>query len=163
MSIDREAPDAIPWLSATERSAWVAVADLALRLPAVLDTQLQRDDELTFYEYMVLAMLSEEPDRTLQMSELAFLTSGSLSRLSHTAKRLEAAGYLTRERVPGGGRRTNARLTDAGYAKVVDAAPGHVREVRRLLFDTMTAGEVAALARVGRKFTRAIDPDGRSG
>jgi hypothetical protein len=38
---------------------------------------------------MVLTMLSEQPSRTMRMSDLAALTNGSLYRLSHVARRLE--------------------------------------------------------------------------
>lgn len=159
MAPEPETNDDVDWLTEAERSAWLAVAALSMRLPAALDVQLQRDSELNFFEYLVMAMLSEQPDRTLQMSELARVTASSLSRLSHTARRLEQAGYLTRRRIPGGGRRTAATLTEAGWAKVVEAAPAHVREVRRLVFDAAEPEEIAALAGIGRKVVRAIDPE----
>ncbi len=161
MAIDgRSADDGdVPWLSADERAAWLAVSALTVRLPAALDAQLQRDADLGLFEYMVLAVLSEQPDRTLQMTDIARFASASLSRLSHSAKRLERAGYLTRRQLPGGGRRTNATLTDAGYAKVVATAPGHVREVRRLLVDVLAPDEIVALRNIGRKIIDAIDPE----
>jgi DNA-binding MarR family transcriptional regulator len=109
---------------------------MVIKLPAVLDAQLQRDAELTFFEYMVLATLSERPCRTMRMSELTATISASLSRLSHIASRLEARGCLTRQRCPGPGRATNATRTGAGYAKVVAAAPGHVQAARDFLIDT---------------------------
>ena len=90
-----------------------------ITLPAALDARLQREANLTFFEYMVLAVLSERADRTMRMSDIAAGVSASLSRLSHVVARLEKQGLLCRSRVPGSGRRTNATLTDAGYAKVV--------------------------------------------
>ena len=74
---------------------------------------------------------TEQPDRILQMSDIASFASASLSRLSHTATRLERQGLITREQVPGHGRRTQASLTSAGYEKVRSTAPGHVAQVRR--------------------------------
>lgn len=139
----------VRWLSEAEREAWLATAALMVALPGALDAQLHADSGISFFEYMVLAVLAEQPDRTLQMSDIAAFASGSLSRLSHTAKRLEQHGYLSRSPVPGPGRRTNATLTDTGYTKVVQAAPGHVAEVRRLLIDNISAADLAALARVG--------------
>lgn len=149
------------WLTPDERVAWLAVGALLMRLPGALDAQLQEDHGLTFFEYMVLAVLSEQPDRTLQMSDIAAATSSSLSRLSHVAKRLEAQGLLRRERIPGAGRRTNAVLTDVGRAKVVAAAPGHVARVRHLLVDAVAADDLAALRRIGETVVGRIDP-GRS-
>jgi hypothetical protein len=40
-------------------------------LPAVLDSQLRRDAQLTLFEYFVLAMLSEASESTLRMTYLA--------------------------------------------------------------------------------------------
>ncbi|MCW2533525.1 MAG: MarR family transcriptional regulator, partial [Blastococcus sp.] len=118
------------WLDDEERMTWLSLAGVMTLLPAALDAQLQRDAGLSHFEYMVLAMLSERSSRTARMSELAGLANGSLSRLSHVARRLEDQGFLARRACPEDGRVTNAVLTDAGYAKVVATAPGHVAAVR---------------------------------
>lgn len=149
--------DDVRWLSASERAAWLSITGLLMKLPTQLDTQLETDEKLNFFEYMVLALLSETPDHTRQMSDLASITSASLSRLSHAAKRLEDQGFLIRQRLPGPGRRTSATLTDRGYAKVVAAAPGHLRRVRELVIDAVTADELAAMQSIGEKVLRAIE------
>lgn len=150
--VDEGAREAEPrWLTPVEREAWLATAAIIIKLPAALDAQLQADAGLSFFDYMVMAALSEREDRTMQMSEIAGFTSASLSRLSHTAKRLEQQGFLVRTQVPGPGRRTNATLTEAGYAKVVASAPGHVANVRRLLIDAVSAEQLVALGQVGRQ------------
>lgn len=150
-----------PWLSADERDAWLAIAALTVKLPAALDAQLGADAGLSLFEYMVMAVLSEQPDRTMQMSDVARFSSASLSRLSHTAKRLENQGYLERTRCPGAGRRTNATLTEAGYAKVVATAPDHVAEVRRLLIDVLSTSQLSVLRDIGRAVLAQLEPDGR--
>ena len=156
---DASAPGDVRCLNPQELEAWLALAGLMTRLPSLLDAQLQRDADLSFFEYMVLASLSDAPERTQQMSHLAAMTSSSLSRLSHAASRLEQQGYLTRSRCTGGiGRATNATLTDAGLAKITAAAPGHVRAVRELLFDALTARDIAALATIGRRVRPRLDP-----
>lgn len=153
----------VEWLSPEERAAWLAAATMFTRLPAALDAQLQRDAGVSFFEYMVLAILSEQPDRCMPMSDIAEFASASLSRLSHTAARLEKQGLITREAMPGcgRGRRFRACITDAGMAKVEATAPGHVMQVRRLLFDDTDPLDLAALARIGQrvgaKATRALD------
>ena len=105
------------------------------------------------------SILSEQDDRTMQMSDLAGLGFSSLSRLSHVVARLEREGLVTRERLPGKGRRTNAILTDAGFERVVAAAPLHVEAVRRFLIDALTQGELEALASIGDKVMLRIDPE----
>src|SRR5690625_7317105 len=87
------------WLTPVERETWLSISELVTTLPGALDTRLQQHAGLTFYEYMVMAMLSEQDDRTLQLSELAELTSGSLSRLSHVLTRLERHGRSEERRV----------------------------------------------------------------
>jgi len=133
------------WLSAAEQSAWRQLAALLFRLPGALDAQLQRDAGISHFEYMVLSSLSEAEGRTLRMSDLAALASGSLSRLSHVVGRLEKRGWVRREACPGDGRYVNAVLTEDGWAKVVDTAPGHVAAVRRLVVDALSPAELAAL------------------
>jgi DNA-binding MarR family transcriptional regulator len=134
------------WLSDDEQRSWRKLAGVLTLLPAALDAQLQRDAGLTHFAYWVLAMLSETPNRALQMTELAAASRSSLSRLSHTVARLESNGWVRRERSPDDARATVALLTDDGYAKVVETAPGHVEEVRRLVFDVLSPAQVDQLA-----------------
>ena len=118
------------WLTDEEQAAWRPFVALLFRFPALLDAQLQKDAGISHFEYMVLSSLSEAPGRALRMSELAAMASGSLSRLSHVVSRLEAKGWVRREPCPGDGRFINAVLTDPGWQKVVETAPGHVAAVR---------------------------------
>jgi DNA-binding MarR family transcriptional regulator len=144
------------WLSRDELAAWLANSALMISLPAALDARMQRESQLTFFEYMVLSVLSEEPEHTLQMSDLAARTSASLSRLSHVVGRLEKRELLRRARIPGSGRRTAATLTGAGHQIVVAAAPGHVAAVREYLIDNLDADDLTALRRIGTAVQKAI-------
>jgi DNA-binding MarR family transcriptional regulator len=136
------------WLTAEEQAAWRSVVALLIRLPAAIEAELQRDAGISQFEYLVLSGLSEAPDRTLRMSDLAAMASGSLSRLSHVVSRLEARGWVRREACPGDGRFINAVLTDDGWAKVVATAPGHVAAVRRLLIDLLTPEQLRELGAI---------------
>ena len=42
---------------------------------------------------------------------------------------------------------------------MTQAAPGHIQEVRRLVFDPLTKTQSRQLREIGRRITRAIDPD----
>lgn len=131
-----------------------------MRLPTALDSQLQRDSGLSNFEYGILAGLSEAPGRTLRMSVLAVLAEGSLARLSQAVGRLEKRGWVHRCTDPTDGRYTLATLTDQGWDKVVASAPGHVENVRSLIFDSLTKAQVRQLQEIGRRITAAIDPEG---
>ena len=148
------------WLTDEERVAWVRLAAVVELLPGVLDTQLRRDADLSHFEYFVLAMLSEAPERTLRMTSLASRTNATLPRLSHVVRRLEDRGLVRRFPCPEDGRATNAQLTDAGWDKVVAAAPGHVGTVREQVLDALTGAQVAQLAEITEAILGRIDPAG---
>ena len=154
-----DAPQEPRWLDAEESQAWRALARTLVRLPAALDAQLRRDAGISHFEYGVLALLSEAPGRTLRMSEIAMGAGSSLPRLSQVVARLEQRGWVRRTPDPADGRYTLATLTGQGRAKVTQAAPGHVQEVRRLVFDPLTKAQSRQLREIGRRITRAIDPD----
>jgi DNA-binding MarR family transcriptional regulator len=154
-----DAPTEPRWLASEEMEAWLALAGVLIRLPAALDAQLRRDAGMSHYEYWVMAMLSDAPERTIRMSELAELTNGSLPRLSQVVGRLEKRGWVRRSPDLTDGRYTLAILTEDGWAKVVDTAPGHVAEVRRLVFDPLTNAQVRQLHDIGRRINAAIEPD----
>ena len=143
------------WLTDEQQTAWRPFAALLFRLPSLLDAQLQKDAGIGHFEYMVLAHRSEAPGRTLRMSELAAIASGSLSRLSHVVARLEAKGWVRRESCPGDGRFINAVLTDAGWQKIVETAPGHVAAVQKLLIDTLTPEELRSLGAISTQVLEA--------
>jgi DNA-binding MarR family transcriptional regulator len=149
------------WLDAEERAAWLSLVSLLIKLPAVLDAQLQRDAGLSHFEYNVLAGLSEAPDGSLRMSVLAALADGSLPRLSQVVARLERRDLVHRCPDPDDGRYTLATLTDAGRALVTAAAPGHVETVRSLVFDPLTKGKARQLRDICLRILSAIDPGDR--
>ena len=147
--------EAMEWLTDEQQAAWRPFIALLLRLPAALDAQLQRDAGITNFDYLVLSGLSESPNRTLRMSELAAIANSSLSRLSHVVSRLEARGWVRREPCPGDGRFINAVLTDDGWQKVLTTAPGHVAAVRELLLAPLTEEEFKQLGAISAKVLAA--------
>ncbi len=147
------------WLDSAEQRDWLAFASMLVRLPNALDAQMQRDAGLSHYEYLVLSGLSMTAGRATRMSDLAVFTEASLSRLSNVAARLEKRGWLRRAPDPADGRYTLAILTDEGWEKVKASAPGHVEEVRRLVFDPLTKAQQRQLRELSRRILHAIDPD----
>jgi DNA-binding MarR family transcriptional regulator len=136
------------WLTDEQQQAWRRFVEVLVRVPAALEAQLQRDAGLTHMGYIVLSTLSERPDRGLAMSKLAKRVSASLSRLSHVVARLEAQGWVRRERDPEDGRVQIAVLTDAGFAKVAASAPGHAEAVQQLIFDRLSPTQVRQLSKL---------------
>lgn len=148
------------WLNDDERAAWLRLVAVVELLPGVLDSQLRREADLTHFEYFVLAMLSEAPERTLRMTSLAQRTNATLPRLSHVVRRLKARGLVDRFPCPEDGRATNARLTPAGWDAVVAAAPGHVDTVRHHVLDPLSPVQLEQLRGIGDALLTRLDPDG---
>jgi len=144
------------WLSPDELDSWIPFSGMLLTLVSALDGQLQRDAKLSLFGYLVMAGLSDAPGRTLPMSELAVLGNGSLSRLSHAVSTLERRGWVYRSPSPENGRVTNATLTDAGYAKIVATAPGHVETVRRFVLDALSEDQLRETGEVSRQILTAV-------
>lgn len=146
------------WLNQSERDMWIRLVGMTFLLPGVLEAQLKRDAGLSFFEYHVLAMLSEAEGRTRSMSGLARWSNSSLSRLSHMVTRMEKQGWVRRETCPGDRRATNAVLTDAGFAHLEVNAAAHVAEVRAQVFDLLDAEQVRVMAAGLGKVLEQIDP-----
>lgn len=136
------------WLNPDEQRAWRAFYGAAQLLLDQLDRELQRDANMPHAYYEILVVLSEAPERSLRMSELAVLTRSSRSRLSHAASKLEEYGWLRRVDCPTDRRGQIAELTQAGYAALVAAAPGHVEGVRTHLFDQLTPEQVEQMREI---------------
>lgn len=136
------------WLSDVEQRTWRAFLAAVRLLTAELDRDLQRDADMPHAYYEILVALSEAPDRTLRMSELAGISMSSRSRLSHAVSRLEEEGWVERRDCPTDRRGALAVLTDKGLAVLEAAAPGHVVAVRRNLFDQLSATQVEELGAI---------------
>src|SRR5436309_14416959 len=61
----------VRWLTDEEQEVWRAFIGTFTRLMADLDAQLQRDAGMPNAYYGILVALSEAPQRSLRMSELA--------------------------------------------------------------------------------------------
>ncbi|QNE14837.1 MarR family winged helix-turn-helix transcriptional regulator [Pseudarthrobacter sp. NBSH8] len=156
-----ENPVAPRWLSLDEREVWLTLVGVMMKLPAALDSQLQQDAGISHFEYMVLAGLSEAPERTRRMSDLAGFTESGLPRLSQVVSRLEKRGWVHRSTDPSDGRITLATLTGEGWTKVAQTAPGHVEAVRALVFDPLTKAQSRQLGSIGKRIMGVIDPNDR--
>ena len=153
----------VPRMDELESEAWLRLISLVELLPASLDAQLQRDAQLTHFEFMVLSQLRFAPDQTLQLKDLAAGTNSTLPRLSHVISRLADRGLVERVPCPGDKRATNARLTSEGRRRIVLATSGHIAHVRHLVIDKLDRDELSRLAAIGQKLTGELDPNDRFG
>ncbi|WP_445258663.1 MarR family winged helix-turn-helix transcriptional regulator [Nocardioides aurantiacus] len=140
--------DAPRWLDDEQQAAWRAYLFATQAMQSSLDRQLTQAAGMPHSVYLVLAMLSEAPDRTLSMGVLAEMVRSSPSRLSHAVAKLEWQGWVTRARRPDNARVVVATLTDAGFARVEEVAPLHVEQVRQVFFDRLSEEQVRQLREI---------------
>jgi DNA-binding MarR family transcriptional regulator len=142
------------WLELGQQQTWRAFLEATRVFFDRIESQLQRDAGMPHGYYEILVRLSESPGRALRMSQLADRLLSSRSRLSHAVSRLEEAGWVRRESSPGDRRGWQAVLTDAGFAALAAAAPGHVEAVRANLFDKLSQDQVRALREISEALLR---------
>ncbi len=151
------AEDETRWLDEREQRAWRAFLRLRRDLDQRLDRRLQRRAGFGILDYEVLVHLSEAPGRRLRMSDLAAHTTASPSRLTYRIDRLVERGWVCRGADEADGRVQLAVLTDEGMATLAAQAPGHVADVRSLLFDHVEPDELDAVADALDRVAAAID------
>jgi DNA-binding MarR family transcriptional regulator len=154
---DQTTTQAMRWLDEQEMAAWLPLLRVIQLLPQALDKQLRREAGIGHTYYQILATLSAQPERTLSMGELARLAATSPSRLSHAVAAMEEREWVTRRPCPTNRRVQYATLTDAGQSLLERVAPGHVAEVRRLVFDRLTQKEVARLRSLALELLLPLD------
>lgn len=149
--------DEAPWLDEKQQEAWLRVVNLTSTLPFVLHRDLQSDVGLSLQDYDVMARITDMPGERTRISELGRALHWEKSRLSHHLTRMEKRGLIRREECSDDARGAFVSLTDAGWAAVVSAAPGHVRLVRELVFDQLSASEVTSLSAILAKLLTRLD------
>jgi DNA-binding MarR family transcriptional regulator len=133
-------------LTPEEEAAWRALGRAILVIPRVLDADLLEADGLNVTEYSVLFNLSEAPDRSLRMTELANYVSITVSGLTRVVERLQRQGLVDRVRAESDGRGQVAVLTPAGFARLEQAWPTHLASVRRHVMDHLAGIDLVAFA-----------------
>jgi DNA-binding MarR family transcriptional regulator len=130
-------------------------------VPRALDADLLAGQGMSLSEYTALMHLSETPGRSLRMSELAAACALSLSGMSRIVSRLQAQGFVERERASCDGRGLNAVLTDAGLGRLRRAWPTHLASVRRHMMDHLSELDLPGVTAALRRFasdTACLDP-----
>jgi DNA-binding MarR family transcriptional regulator len=141
------------WLDEREARLWQGYIGLKLQLESELERRLVRDGGLSGAEFTLLVPLSEAPGGLLRARDLGRMVGWERSRISHQVGRMEKRGLVVREECAEDARGSMVRLTDAGRAAIVGAAPQHVEAVRSLFFDVLTDDEVDVL---GAAFERVL-------
>ncbi|MDO9380701.1 MAG: MarR family transcriptional regulator [Nocardioidaceae bacterium] len=145
------------WLDRGQQQAWRSFMGGSTVLMDRLDRDLRHEHDLSMAEYEILVRLSESPERSLRMAELAAMVSHSRSRVTHTIARLERVGIVHRQPCKDDGRGVEAVLTDHGFSVLEKAAHTHVQGVRAYLVDRAAPEDLAAIGRVMERIVTELD------
>ncbi|MGS0686543.1 MarR family winged helix-turn-helix transcriptional regulator [Nakamurella sp. GG22] len=146
-----------PWLSDEQQHVWRDFLRLSGQLSGHIERDLQQAAGMPHAYYLILAMLSEAPRRSLRMNQLAEVVRASQSRVSHAVARLEEAGWVRRMPAPGDRRGQVAELTDAGFERLVEVAPSHAETVRSIMFDPLSPQQLKNFADICATILAALD------
>lgn len=141
--------------------AWRAFIETAITLLATLDNELQAAHGLSAGDYEVLVNLSEAPEHSMRMIDLASRLHLSPSGITRRIDGLVKADLVERRRCENDRRGSYAVLTKTGMKTMETVAPTHVRGVREHFIDRLNANELEQLARALSKIE--IDPSAAAG
>ena len=148
-----------PWLSDAQQLVWRTFLTMNAALNERIERDMQQAAGMPHAYYLVLAMLSESPDRTSRMSQLADLAQMSQSRLSHAVARLEESGWVIRTPAKDDKRGQLATLTDAGYTRLVEVAPSHAETVRSIMFDGLSEQQLVEFGKICQQVLDRAQPE----
>jgi DNA-binding MarR family transcriptional regulator len=145
------------WLNDQEQRMWRGFQGMWRNLDRAVERDLMDGAALSAADFSVLVPLSEAPDRRLRARDLGGVLDWDRSRLSHQIRRMEQRELLTRSSCPTDARGTFIELTQHGWEKLRQAAPGHVQAVRANFFDVLTDADVVALDAISRRVNDRIE------
>ena len=140
-------------LDPQQLGAYFVLTEAVSLLQYQVEQQLRAEGDLSYVQFQLLARLADAHG-PLTMTQLADGVVYSRSGLTYQAGLLEKAGLITRAPSPDDERATLVTITGDGLALVDRVLPGHVRVIRRLLFDSLTDDD---LHNLGGIMTRVRD------
>lgn len=149
-------------LSLRELRVWRRFISGTGALLAALDRQLRDDSGLSLDYFGILSTLSQAPEQSMRMTDLAASLSFSASRLSHAITSMETSGWVRRTSWPTDGRVRVASLTPTGARILHDAWPGHAAAIRRLILDDLNDDHLTMLGDVFTRIDQASRASGNS-
>lgn len=147
------------WLTAEQQDVWRRWLRLNAALPATLHRELQSDAGLSLPDFDVLVHLTDTAEGRVRVNDLSRALHWERSRVSHHVTRMERRGLIRREECSDDGRGAFVVITPAGRQAIEQAAPGHVHQVRDLVFDQLTEEELEVLGRITEKMLARLEPD----
>ena len=149
----------VRWLDEREERAWRALQFMQMRLEGELARQLAAESGLSYPDYVVLVALTDAPDGSERLFELARDLGWEKSRLSHHLTRMEERGLVKKKPCTTDRRGAYVVVTKRGRKEIEAAAPGHVAAVRRLFVDQLSPSQLEAVGDAAEAVLAALDHD----
>jgi DNA-binding MarR family transcriptional regulator len=144
------------WLDSVEMEAWLSFVQTQSDLLTALEQDLASTG-LTLGDYQVFVYLSEAPDQSMRMCDLADILQLSPSGVTRRLDGLVRGGLVERRNSDADRRVMLAVLTDAGRERLAEAAPIHVESVRARIIDRLDRADLEAMAQIFTKIRAGLD------
>lgn len=141
-------PDGAFW------DSWRGVLFASARVLQAVEPELQKHSGLSLANLDVLSRLYDEPEQRLRMQELAERSLFTRSGMTRVVDRVEKAGFVRRERVPGDRRGVFVILTPEGERVFVSAMAKHRSDVERAFGSRLSPDQHRAVAEGLAQFWR---------
>lgn len=145
------------WLTAKQREAWRSLNVMFMQLNAELERRLLQHSNLSYSDYLVLVVLTEQPEDRMRLFELGDALGWEKSRLSHHLTRMEARGLVKKVKCDSDRRGLFVEVTKKGLAEITEVAPHHVQDVRELFISHVTADEIETISKFSDRVLQNFD------
>jgi DNA-binding MarR family transcriptional regulator len=148
-------------LDAQQLRAYFTLMDVSSILRHAVEQHLRADGDLSYVQFQILARLTDSPDGSQRMTDLADGVVYSRSGLTYQAGLLEMRGLILRSPSADDERGISMTITAAGRALVAQVLPGHIEVVSQLLLEPLSRDDLDALTRLlapVREHMRATPP-----
>lgn len=144
------------WLTEKEQDLWRSYLGAWFRLSETLNDDMEKNSGFDHLTYEIFVNLSEEPNRSLRMTELANRVSAHKSRLTYRVGQLEEQGLVERNTCEEDGRGQWCVLTDKGFTALKSAAPHHVDAVLTNFIEQIDPNQIENLTEIFGKISPSV-------
>lgn len=140
-----------------EITAWIGLLQAYAQVVPALEADLQAGHRISLTWFDILNRLDQAPEGRLRMRELEDRSVFTNSGITRLVDRIEAAGFVRRERVDDDRRGVDVVITDAGRAKLAEVFPDHARSIHEHFGQFLDPSDATAIQRATAKIIGA-DP-----
>lgn len=151
------------FLTEEEERIWFGLTETHDALLRALDARMLAEHRMPLSAFEALMHITHAEAGAISVSDLAERIRLSPSQVSRIAIDLERTGLVQRRRSASDPRATEVAVTDAGYAKIQEAAPAYLTTIRTYLFAALSERDIKQLARISERIEAARPRAGHRG